>query len=68
MTCYTHHLKDEIVHAGLSDDTSGRREADRRLRAALHAEHLQCNELWHELKGLPKNELGRLMAGERHER
>ena len=44
MSCYTRHLTDQMRAIGLPDDFAGRREADRRVRAALGLPGADCPE------------------------
>ena len=52
MSCYTRHLTDQMRAIGLPDDPAGRREADRRVRAALGLADADCPEIWRRLKAL----------------
>ncbi len=52
MSCYTRHLRDQIRAVGLPDDPSGRKEADRRIRAGLNLAEAHCPEVWRRIKEL----------------
>ena len=52
MSCYTRHLTDQMRAADLPDDPAGRREADRRVRAALGLPDADCPEIWRRLNAL----------------
>lgn len=61
MSCYTRHLGEQVRAAGLADDAAGRREADRRIRAALKLADADCPDVWRAVKALDPSEVLRLI-------
>lgn len=62
MSCYTRHLREPILAAGLPFDPPGKREADRRIRDGLGLGHADCPEVWRQVKALPAADLATLLG------
>ena len=61
MCCYVRHLRPQLAAAGLPDDRPGRREADRRVRAALAMEGADCPDVWRRVKSLSAQDVAALL-------
>lgn len=57
MSCYTRQLEQPMRAAGLTFDASGKREADRRIRAKLGMTDAHCPEVWARLKTMDPDEI-----------
>jgi hypothetical protein len=57
MCCYVRHLKGQLGAAGLPDGLTGRREADRRVRAGLGSADAECPDVWRTVKRLGADEV-----------
>ena len=61
MCCYVRHIKGPLAEAGLPDTLPGRREADRRIRAALQMVDADCPVVWRAVKPLGAAEVTALL-------
>ncbi len=62
MCCYVRHVRPQLAAAGLPDDRPGRREADRRIRAALDLQDADCPDVWRHVKALSADEVAALLG------
>jgi hypothetical protein len=62
MCCYVRHLRPLLAAANLPDDRAGRREADRRVRAALGMPDADCPDIWRRVKALGQDARAELLS------